>query len=99
MMMIAPSDIYSLSDFNRKAAEHIKRLQESKRPEVLTVNGKAAVVVQDAQAYEALIDMLETLEKIAKAAKDFDSGKGIPVTDAFSSLEERLAAKYPNAKL
>ena len=40
-------DIYPVSDFNRKSAEHIKRLQETGRPEVLTVNGKAAVVMLD----------------------------------------------------
>ena len=30
------SDIYPVSDFNRKPAEHIKRVQETKKPEVLT---------------------------------------------------------------
>ena len=52
--MFQSSDIYTVTEFSRKPAEHIKRLTESKRPEVLTVNGKAAVVVQDAETYEKM---------------------------------------------
>ena len=45
--MIQLADIHSLSDFQRNTKEHLQRLKRSGRPEVLTVNGKAEVVVQD----------------------------------------------------
>jgi hypothetical protein len=96
---IAASDIYPVSDFSRKPPEHIARLKESRRPEVLTVDGKAAVVVQEVQAYEEMVETLDTLEKIAGAAKAFDSGEGIPSSEAFKALGVRLAAKYPDAKV
>jgi len=35
----------------------MKQLKKSKRPVVLTVNGKAAAVVQDAEAYQRLLDI------------------------------------------
>lgn len=68
--MFHSSDIYTVTDFSRKPAEHIKRLNESKRPEILTVNGKAAVVIQDAESYEkmaALADYADSILNIRKA--------------------------------
>ena len=91
--------IHPVSDFSRKPAEHIKRLKETGKPEILTVNGKAELVIQDARAYEEMVDLLGTLEKIAKAAKAHDEGKGIPAKEAFSTLRERISNKYPDADL
>lgn len=39
--MPSHSDTYTVSDFSNKPTEHIKRLMDSKRPEVLTLDGKA----------------------------------------------------------
>ncbi len=50
--MIRIADIYTLTDFSRNRREHLKRLRATGRPEILTVNGKPALVVQDAKAYE-----------------------------------------------
>ncbi|HED06041.1 MAG TPA: type II toxin-antitoxin system Phd/YefM family antitoxin, partial [Ignavibacteria bacterium] len=62
--MFNTSDIYTVSDFNRKPSEHIKRLSRSKRPEILTVNGKAAVIVQDAKAYEEMAKRADMMDSI-----------------------------------
>lgn len=62
--MFHSSDIYTVTDFSRKPAEHIKRLNESKRPEILTVNGKAAVVIQDAESYEKMATLADYAESI-----------------------------------
>lgn len=50
--MIDVRDIYSLTDFQRNTRRHIKRLRRTGRPVVLTVNGAAELVVQDAEAYQ-----------------------------------------------
>ena len=50
-------DIQSLTNFRRKSAQFLKQLKKSKRPVVLTVNGKAEAVVQDAEAYQRLLDI------------------------------------------
>jgi hypothetical protein len=52
-------DIASLTDFHRNSKAHLKRLRLSGRPEILTLNGKAEVVVQDAAAYQRLLSRLE----------------------------------------
>ena len=45
------TDIQSLTTFRRSSGDFMKHLKKSKRPIVLTVNGKAAAVVQDAEAH------------------------------------------------
>ena len=67
------SSIHTVTEFSRKPAEHIKRLNEHKLPELLTVNGKAAVVVQDAEAYERvakLAQYAESLQSIRRAMSE-----------------------------
>ncbi|HEY4934629.1 MAG TPA: type II toxin-antitoxin system Phd/YefM family antitoxin [Terriglobales bacterium] len=61
--MIKLEDIGSLTDFARNTKAHLKRLKRTGRPELLTVNGKAEVVVQSASAYQRLIESLEKLNR------------------------------------
>jgi len=61
--MVRPEDIGSLTDFNRNTKAHLKRLRRTGRPELLTVNGKAEVVVQSAFAYERLVKSVEKLKR------------------------------------
>ncbi len=61
--MIRPEDIGSLTDFARNTRAHLDRLRRTGRPELLTVNGKAEVVVQNAAAYQRLIESLEKLKR------------------------------------
>ena len=60
--LIRPEDIRSLTDFARNARAHLDRLRRTGRPELLTVNGKAEVVVQNAIAYQNWIELLEKLK-------------------------------------
>ncbi|MDT8369791.1 MAG: type II toxin-antitoxin system Phd/YefM family antitoxin [Longimicrobiales bacterium] len=71
--MVKAGDIYSLSDFQRKTREHVDRLKKSGRPEVLTVHGRAELVVQDAESYQALLDALERAEALAGVRAGLDS--------------------------
>ena len=65
--MIRPEDIGSLTDFSRNTKAHLKRLRQTGRPELLTVNGRAEVVVQNASAYQRLIELLEKFERDSRA--------------------------------
>jgi len=44
-------DIQPMTTFRNHSAAFMQHLKETKRPLILTVNGKAAVVLQDAEAY------------------------------------------------
>lgn len=63
--MLDTRNIYPLSDFQRNAKEFISRLKDNQKPIVLTVNGKAAMVIQDATAYQELLDSLEVQRSAA----------------------------------
>jgi len=56
--VIKIQDILSLTEFHRHTRDHIERLRATGRPEVLTVNGRAELVVQDASAYQNLLERL-----------------------------------------
>ena len=91
--------IHPVSEFSRKPAEYIKRLKETRKPEVLTVNGKAEVVIQDAKAYEEMLELLESIKQISKSVKDIEERKTKPLDEAFSDIKKRLITKYPDANL
>ena len=50
-------DIQPMTTFRNHSAEIMRHLKNTKRPVILTVNGKAAAVVQDAEAYQRLLDI------------------------------------------
>ena len=65
-MLDLANDIRSLSDFKRNTVELLDRLRKTGHPLVLTINGKAEVVVQDAAAYQTLLDRLDAIEGIQR---------------------------------
>jgi hypothetical protein len=68
--MIRAEDIGSLTDFARNTKAHLARLKRTGRPELLTVNGKAEVVVQNAAAYQRLLEALEKLNRGHRETSD-----------------------------
>jgi prevent-host-death family protein len=90
--MVHLEDIHSLTDFQRHTKEHIERLKETGRPEVLTVNGKAEVVVQDASSYQKLlelVDRLQAIEGIQKGLASMQRGEGKPAHEVFTRLRKK----------
>ena len=90
--MLSLSDIHPLSEFQRGAKAFLARLKETKAPMVLTVNGKAAAVVQDAESYQQLLERIELLESIVgirKSIEEFEEGQGMPLKEAWKQLQEK----------
>jgi hypothetical protein len=56
--MFQLSDVRPLSDFKRSQAEILQHLKTTRRPLLLTLNGRAEVVIQDAAAYQKLLDQV-----------------------------------------
>lgn len=88
--MISLKDgIDSLSNFKRNTADFLRQLKKSGSPLVLTVNGKAEVVVQDAASYQRLLEIserLETIEALRPAIEEMRAGKGEPAELVFDQL-------------
>ena len=94
--MIDLNDIYSLSDFQRKTREHIERLKQTGKPTVLTVNGKAELVVQDAAAYQALLDRVDEAEAIIGIQRGLDSmdrGEGESLDEAIAKIRASVPVR------
>ena len=75
-------DIQSLSDFKRNSREFLERMRQTGNPVVLTINGKAEVVVQDAASYQKLLNYIgdmEAREGIKRGLADVDGGRVTPI--------------------
>ena len=91
-MLNITKDIQSLTTFRRQSGDFIKQLKKSKRPVVLTVNGKAAAVVQDAEAYQRLLDIAATAneeEAIRQGLEDVKAGRTRPAREFFAEFEAK----------
>jgi prevent-host-death family protein len=91
-MLDITKDIQSLTTFRRRSGDFMKQLRKSKRPVVLTVKGKAAAVVQDAAAYQRLLDIAaqaNPAEGIRQGLEDARAGKVRPAREFFNEFEAR----------
>ncbi|HMD15028.1 MAG TPA: type II toxin-antitoxin system Phd/YefM family antitoxin [Terriglobales bacterium] len=91
-MLDITKDIQSLTTFRRRSGDFIKQLKKSKRPVVLTVNGKAAAIVQDAKAYQRLLDIAARAdedEAIRQALEDVAHGRTRPAREAFDEIRRK----------
>ncbi len=91
-------DIHSLTDFKRNTPEYLRQLKETGDPVVLTINGKAELVVQDAASYQRLLaiaERLETIEAVKESLASIDRGEGRPMDDVFDALEAELRRSKP----
>ena len=89
--MIELSNIRSLSDFQRNTKDHLRRLKNSGKPEVLTVNGQAELVVQSAAAYQKLLDQAELGDSVQILKQRIAGGeKGIPAKQVLAAVKKRL---------
>jgi prevent-host-death family protein len=89
-MLDITSDIQSLTTFRRRSGDFMKQLKKTKRPVVLTVKGRAAAVVQDAGAYQRLLDMAalaDVEEGIRQGLDDTKHGKIRPAREFFADFE------------
>ena len=82
-------DIHSLSTFKRDTAKLMRQMKKTKEPVVLTVNGRAELVVQDAESYQKLLeahDRMEALEGIRRGLDSMKQGRGKPAVAFFSEF-------------
>ncbi len=90
--MVQPSEIFSLSDFQRHTKAHIRRLKRTGQPQVLTVNGRAEVVVQDARAYQRLLGLLDevgAMERIRRGLRSVARGAGVPLEEFDATMRRK----------
>ena len=91
--MIRTPNIQSLTEFQRNTKATLDQIAKSGDPLVLTVNGRAQAVLQDAASYQRLLDRieeLEVLEAVRQAERDIAAGRTIPLADAVKQIRSRI---------
>ena len=89
-MLDITKDIQSLTTFRRRSGDFMKQLKKSKRAVVLTVKGKAEAIVQDAGAYQRLLDIAaraDAREGIRQGLEESRQGKGRDAEAFFAEFE------------
>jgi prevent-host-death family protein len=91
-MLDITKDIQSLTTFRRRSGDFMKQLKKSKRPVVLTVKGKATAIVQDAEAYQRLLDVAASAdaeEGIRQGLDDVAHRRTRPAREVFDEIRRK----------
>lgn len=100
-MLNVETGIDSLTNFKRQTAQYLEQLHKTGEPVVLTVNGKAQVVVQDAAAYQRLLELAakadreETVAAIREGLADASAGRTRPARTALKALAKKYGVAVP----
>jgi len=93
--MLATQQTQSLSEFRKKAAETIERLNRTGDAEILTVNGEAHAVLLSPAVYDDLAREAELSRDVAairQSMKEIEEGNGRPAREVFDELRAELLA-------
>lgn len=85
-------DIQPLSAFRKQASALIDELQRSRRPLVLTRNGRSAVVILDVGEFERMVERIELLEDVQTAREQARRGETVPQQEALEYVSDRIGS-------
>ena len=91
-MINLTQDIQPLSTFKRNTNQLITQMKNTGHPIVLTINGKAELVIQDATSYQKLLDTIEELETIIgikQGLEDLAQGRTRPVNQFIEEMQQK----------
>lgn len=94
----------SLTNFTRQTSDYLTHLHETGSPLILTVDGKAEVVVQDAAAYQRLVELADQAElaelrtAVQVGLDDVAAGRVVPALPAIRELAVKYGFKDPGTK-
>src|SRR2546422_6880170 len=90
--MIRLTDIRSVTEFKRNTSGVVEQLKKTGRPQILTVNGRAEIVIQDVASYQRLLELVERAEAIEGIRRGLESaarGEGSPAEEVFAEIQAR----------
>lgn len=80
-------DIRSITDLKRNTSSVLDQIHKTKRPVILTVNGKAEAVLVDAKEYEKITSAFNLLKLLAPAEEDIKEGRYSEAKDFFREFK------------
>ncbi len=93
MAMNLAEDIKSVTDLKRNTREVLEQLHKTKRPVVLTINGRADAVIMDVDVYEKHLKAANLARLLAPAEEEAAAGKTRPMREVLSEFKN--ARKIP----
>ena len=88
--VILDQDVKPISEFRANAASLVQHVRKTRRPLVITQQGRSAAVLLDVAEYEKLLAKLELLQDTHAAEEQLDSGHGITHAAARKKALERV---------
>jgi hypothetical protein len=70
----------------------VAQLQQNGQPAELTINGQAKLVVQDAESFQKLLELVDRLETIAgiqRSLEDMAAGRGRPAGEVLEEIQQK----------
>lgn len=99
--MISLKDIESLTAFKRNTTEYVKKIKKSGNPLVLTVNGRAEIIVQDAESYQRMLELLdraETIEAVREGLESVRRGKTMSLDQFDKEMRKKMRSEKNKRK-
>jgi prevent-host-death family protein len=93
-MIDITKDIQPLTTFRNNSVKFMKRLKKTRRPIILTVNGKPEAVVQSAAEYQRLLDIAASAdvnESIRQGLEDMRERRTRPAEEVFEEMRRKYA--------
>ncbi len=89
-------DIQPLTAFRNRSVEMMHQLRKTRRPIILTVNGKPEAVVLGTEAYQRLLDVVaqaDEAEALHRSEEERRKGLGRPAREVLEEI--RVASGIP----
>jgi PHD/YefM family antitoxin component YafN of YafNO toxin-antitoxin module len=91
-MSHAVNESKTLTEFTANPVPILEKLRRSGAPLLLTADGQAAVVVQDAGSYQRMletVDRLETIAAVKEGVQDVAAGRTKPMREVLDALARK----------
>lgn len=83
-------DVIPFSECRNNLSTYIARVRETRRPVLITQNGRAASYLVDAEFLDNVFDQIELARDINISRREFAEGKGIPHEKVMHKMDELL---------
>ena len=87
MSISITEDIRSITDLKRNTNSVLDQIHKTKRPVILTVNGKAEAVLVDAKEYEKITNAFNLLKLLSPAEEDIKEARYSEAKDFFQEFK------------
>jgi len=83
-------DIRSVTDLKRNTRDILDQIHKTKRPVVLTVNGRADAVIMDVEVYERQLNAANLARLLLPAEEEVATGKTRPMREFLKEFKSGL---------